>query len=63
MVIKTTIGDEVLSQISESLRAAATVVDGIRRTEDPDARHRLWDDFGLLLNQVDRLLPDSPLEV
>ena len=62
-MIKTTIGDEVLSQISESLRAAATVVDGIRRTEDLDARHRLWDDFGLLLNQVDRLLPDSPLEV
>jgi hypothetical protein len=62
-VIKTTIGDEVLSQISESLRGAADVVDSIRRSDDLDARHRLWDDFGLLLNQVDRLLPDSPLEI
>ncbi len=62
-MIKTTIGDEVLSQISASLRAAAGVVDSIRLSEDTDARQRLWDEFGLLLNQVDRLLPDSPLEV
>jgi hypothetical protein len=62
-VIKTTIGDEVLSQISESLRGAADVVDSIRRSDDLGARHRLWDDFGLLLNQVDRLLPDSPMEI
>ena len=62
-MIKTTIGDEVLSQISESLRAAADVVEAIRRSDETEARQRLWDDFGLLLNQVDRLLPDSPLEV
>ena len=62
-MITTTIGDEVLSQISESLRGAADVVDSIRRSDDLDARHRLWDDFGLLLNQVDRLLPDSPMEL
>lgn len=62
-MFKTTIGDEVLSQISASLRAAAGVVDSIRLSEDTDARQRLWDEFGLLLNQVDRLLPDSPLEV
>lgn len=61
--MRTTIGDEVLSQISESLRAAAGVVDGIRRTDDIGERQRRWEDFGLLLNQIDRLLPDSPLEI
>ena len=61
--MRTTIGDEVLSQVSESLRAAAVVFDGIRRTDDMDERRRLWEDFGLLLNQIDRLLPDSPLEI
>jgi hypothetical protein len=59
-VIKTTIGDEVLTQISESLRCAAEVTERIRRTEEIDERQRLWEDFGLLLNQVDRLLPDDP---
>jgi hypothetical protein len=60
---RTQLAEDVLAQIAATLRDAAGVVERIRRTEAFDARYALWGDFGVLLNQVDRLLPEDAAAV
>jgi hypothetical protein len=60
---RTQLTEDVLTQIAETLRAAAGVVERIGRTDGYDARSSLWGDFGVLLNQMDRLLPGDPAVV
>ncbi len=61
--VRTQLDEDVLAQIAATLRDAAGVVERIGRTEGFDARYALWGDFGVLLNQVDRLLPEDPAVV
>jgi hypothetical protein len=61
--IRTEIAEDVLTQIAATLRDAAGVVERIRGTDGFDARYALWGDFGVLLDQMDRLLPEDPAVV